>query len=103
MEKFRELNWCIVLLSVMLFTGCTSVMKVHTEHDKNVDFTKYKTFSFYGFTDKTSGMTELNRNRIITAITAEMIAHGFKQVDADPDIFVNATTILKEKSQVSNT
>jgi len=94
----------LIILSYFIFTvGCAPVLRVHTDYDKQVDFSKYKTFSFYGFTDKTSGMSELNRNRIIAAIKAEMVNHGFKEVDANPDLYVNATTILKEKTQISST
>lgn len=86
-----------------LILACQPVLKVHTDYDRNIDFTKYKSFAFYGFTDKTSGISELNRTRIINAITGTLKNHGFKQVESNPDIYVNATTMLKEKTQVSNT
>lgn len=103
MRKKINIQPLILLLTFLFLLGCTPVLKVHTDYDKQVDFSKYKTFSFYGFTDKTSGISELNRNRIIKAINTEMIAHGFKQVDTNPDLYVNATTILKEKTQISST
>ena len=90
-------------ISFFALSACTSLLKIHTDRDKNVDFSKYKTFTFYGFTDKTPGLTDFNRTKIILAVQTELLNHGYVQDEKNPDLLVNATAILKEKTKVSNT
>lgn len=99
----KRILHCLASISLMVLASCAPVFKVHSDYDKKIDFTQYKSFSFYGFTDKSSGISELNRNRIISAITNEMKEKGFIDKAENPDLYVNASTIVKEKTQVSNT
>jgi len=53
---------------------------------------------------KTSGsVSQLNAERIISAIKAEMVRKGFKETGSNPDLLVNAMTILKDKQEVTAT
>jgi hypothetical protein len=86
---------CIIVIS-----GCSSTVKVTTDYDKTVDFTKYKTFSFYKM-KVTDNISQLNQERIIRSIKNEMVKKGFTQNDDAPDILVNATAILQDKQSIS--
>ena len=89
-------------LCVALFTACESTLKVTNDYDKSVNFSGYKTYSFYDL--KTSGsVSKLNADRIINAIKAELARKGFKETGSSPDLFVNAMTILKDKQEVTAT
>ncbi len=97
------INFCFLLSAVMLISSCSSSLKVSSDYDRRAEFSKYKTFSFFRLTDKGPGISDLNRDRIINAIKGEMIKKGFVEDNNNPDLLVNATTIVKEKKQVSST
>lgn len=87
---------------VLLLGACSPAMRVTSDFDQNVNFSQYKTFNFYNL--KTSGsVSQLNAERIADAIRAELVAKGMQEVNSNPDLMVNAVTIVKEKQQVSAT
>lgn len=87
---------------VALMAACSPALKVTSDYDQNVNFSQYKTFNFYNL--KTSGsVSQLNAERIANAIRAELSAKGLKEVNSNPDLMVNAVTLVKEKQQVNAT
>jgi hypothetical protein len=93
----------LLLLLSWFAVACSSPVKVTTDYDSKTDFSKFKSFSFYQLTDKSSGLSELNQQRIINAIKAELIKKGFVENVNNPDLLVNATAIVTEKQQVTAT
>lgn len=66
----------LLLIPVLfIFVACSSV-KVAYDYDKQADFSKYKTYTISEETMK-MGVNQLNRDRIIAAVEAEMAAKGF--------------------------
>jgi hypothetical protein len=90
----------IISLCVFIFSGCSSTLKVTTDYDKSVDFSKYKTFAFYKM-KVTDNVSSLNQERILNSIKAEMIKKGFTQNEDAPDMLINTTAILQDKQSVS--
>ena len=92
----------LVIITVAMITSCGPTLKVSSDYDRSADFTAYKTFSMYDL--KTSGsVSQLNRGRIEKYIKAEMAKRGFKETTANPDLMVNALTVVKDKrSLVAN-
>jgi len=89
----------IFLLIIMIaVAGCSSV-KVSSDFDKSASFASYKTYSF---TDEalTIPLDDLNKNRLIDAISAELTAKGFTKQDANPDVLININ-IKAEKKQTA--
>jgi hypothetical protein len=95
--KFKTL---FALLASLIFLSACNTIKVTTDYNKSVDFTKYKTFAFYKL-KVTDNVTQLNQERIINSVKNEMIKKGFVQNDASPDMLVNTTAILEDKKSVS--
>ncbi len=95
------LNLLLILVTLILFAACSSPLKVTSDFDNSVDFTKYKTFGFYQLQDKSGAVSQLNQNRIIDAVKKQMLAKGFTENDANPDVLVNVITYLKERQQVT--
>ena len=89
------------LFGLVLLSACSSPLKVTNDFDKSVDFTQYKTFAMYPLQDKSGAVSQLNQNRITAAVKQQMIAKGFTENDANPDVLVNVVTYLKEKQQVT--
>jgi hypothetical protein len=92
----------LCLLAFISFCSCTSV-KVTTDYDKSVDFSKYKTYTIYKLTTNGESISDLNKDRIINAIKAEMARKGFTEAETDPDLLVHATTALISKKNVTAT
>lgn len=90
-------------LAIVLFAvSCAPSLKVSTDFDKNAVFSNYKTFSVYNL--KTTGsVSQLNADRIVNAIKAELSAKGFQETGSNADLIINAVTILKDKQSVSST
>ena len=68
-----------LLLILIVAVSCSSI-KVSSDFDKTANFAAYKT---YAFTDETLAMPldDINRNRILNIVTAEMAAKGFTKSD----------------------
>lgn len=90
-----------VLMTLPLFLACSPSLKVTSDYDKGATFGQYKSFSMVQLDQKNQSLSQFNQTRIINAINAEMTRKGFKQ-SSDPDMLVNAVTILKDKKSVSS-
>ncbi|RFM27301.1 DUF4136 domain-containing protein [Deminuibacter soli] len=99
MKRLLSIAFAALLVSV----GCSPSLKVSSDYDKSADFSKYKTFSLYPQNDKTGAVSELNQNRINSAIKAEMTRKGYQEDASGPDVLVNVTAILKDRKSVSAT
>jgi hypothetical protein len=95
-------NLPLIAIAFCLFvlSGCTTTVKVTTDYDKSVDFSQYKTFSFYKM-KVTDNVSQLNQERILNSVKAEMVKKGFTKNDDAPDILINVTAILQDKQSVS--
>lgn len=85
-----------------LLYSCGPTVKVTTDYDHSVNFSQYKTFAVYDLKALEGQMSQLNADRVTNAIRVEMINKGFKEVTSNPDLKVNAVTILKDKQQVTS-
>jgi hypothetical protein len=101
-KVIRIFNALIFFIAVSFIVSCSSSVKVSSDFDRMVDFSKYKTFSFYQLTDKGPGLSELNRDRIVNAIKAELIRKGMVEKLTNPDVFVNATTLVDTEKQITS-
>jgi hypothetical protein len=86
---------------LMMFMGCTPMIKVSYDYDKTSDFASYKTFQF---TDdaRNLGINELNRNRLLEAITGELVKKGITVSD-QPDLLVDVKGVIKQEREATAT
>lgn len=89
----------LACLALFMLASCASV-KVTTDYDKTVSFSQYKTFAFYQLDDKSGSVSDLNKNRILRSIKADLLKKGFTETKENPDLLVNVTTILEDKKSV---
>lgn len=87
--------------TIVFFSFCTPALQVHTDYDKSANFSVYKTFAMYQLDEKSKTVSELNANRIISAIKAEMVKRGYKEETSNPDLMVNAVIVLKDMKYVT--
>ncbi|KAF2083040.1 MULTISPECIES: DUF4136 domain-containing protein [Flavobacterium] len=90
----------IPVLFLGLFYSCSPTVKVTTDYDHSANFSEYKTFAVYDLKAQQGQVNQLNVDRVAKAIRNEMLAKGFTE-SSNPDLKVNAVSILKNKTSVS--
>lgn len=90
----------IPVLFLGLFYSCSPTVKVTTDYDHSANFSEYKTFAVYDLKAQQGQVNQLNVDRVAKAIRNEMLAKGFTE-SSNPDLKVNAVSILKNKTQVT--
>lgn len=90
----------IPFLFLGLIFSCSPTVKVTTDYDHSTNFGEYKTFAVYDLKAQQGQVNQLNVDRVTKAIRNEMLAKGFTESD-NPDLKVNAVSILKNKTSVS--
>ncbi|HJT19864.1 MAG TPA: DUF4136 domain-containing protein [Nitrospira sp.] len=89
-----------------LVGGCTNI-EVRTDFDRTVDFSRFKTFAFTGFTDiNQEGILDnsLTRKRLETLIAGELTKKGLTGVaiDQTPDLLVHYWMGVEEKQKLDD-
>lgn len=80
--------------------SCGPSLKVSSDYDHRVDFTRYKTFQLY--TGTKTNISSLNQDRILNSVKAEMQGKGLTEDSKQPDLLVNVSAIVKNNVQVSS-
>jgi hypothetical protein len=92
------------LSSYVLFLVSCSSLSVSADYDKTTDFTKIKTYSFYGW-EKNSDkiLNELDRDRIESSFEAEFTKRGMTLVSENGDAIVVLYIVTEEQQQTTAT
>ena len=77
----------LVLVSILFALMACSTVKVSSDYDRTVDFSKYKTYAFTADT-LSKAIGQLNRDRVLQAFESEAAVKGLTK-SATPDLFVN--------------
>lgn len=88
------------LLLLLVFTSCTTV-RVATDYDRTVDFSKYNSYAFYKPGIDKVEISDLDKKRILRAIDAELAAKGMAKSDS-PSLLVSFFTKERERINVYN-
>lgn len=97
--SLRKTFTAFALCLSFVLTGCSTSPKILTHYEENVDFTQYKTFSFYDpiATQKKEYSTLLDKY-IRTGVTKELEKRGLKEV-AEGDIKISFNVHKNERIQ----
>ena len=89
----------LIAFSIFLLMSCDST-KYNVDYDKNFDFSSLKTYKFLPWSPNNSQrINELDRDRMYDAIREEMEARNMKEVEDEPDAFINLIIILQQKNR----
>ena len=91
------------LLATIFFiaTSCSSV-KVTTDLDKTVEFTKYQTVSFLGWQEDIGKViNQFDQERIRNGLKAEMELRNLKLVDENGDMVLSTFIISEQKTSLT--
>jgi len=82
----------LITLAAMVMSSCATI-KVTSDFDKTAPFENYKTFAF---TQEALNLniSELNRNRLISAVEAQLGAKGFTKSET-PDVLIDMNLVSK--------
>jgi hypothetical protein len=98
MKKFG-----ILFIVGLMLVSCESI-KVVSDMDKSVDFTKYKTLQYYGWAKNSDEiLNSLDKGRIEKAFAQEFKKRGVEVVKENGDIVVGLYIVTKEKTEKTAT
>ena len=96
--KYLNSIW---LLSIIFLGACSSI-KVTSDFDKEVDFTKYKTFEYYGWAEESDKiLNRFQRERIEAAFGDEFLKRGLKYVEGNGDMVVSLYIVVDKKTSTT--
>ncbi|HET7818747.1 MAG TPA: DUF4136 domain-containing protein [Bacteroidia bacterium] len=104
----RQLKNNFALIYILLLTGCGIYTNTYFSYDKNIDFTKYKTFAWLpdsGMTAKKDSFrnsaydNDIIRNNAKNYIVHDLGKRGFRIQVNDPDVLIQLV-LQNEKKQV---
>jgi hypothetical protein len=90
-------NMLLFIPAALLVLSCTST-RVTTDYDKSVNFNRFSSFSFYGWSDDTEKMlNRFDRERIENALIDEFRVRGISHVQNGGDLLVSLYLIAEEE------
>jgi len=86
---------------LIIAVSCSSI-KVSSDYDKTAGFSAYKT---YTFTQEALNiqLDDLNKNRLINAVTSELSAKGFTKAESNPDVLIDIKIKAEQKQTATAT
>jgi Domain of unknown function (DUF4136) len=99
MKQNQTLFFASLIFIIAVAASCSTPLKVTSDYDKNASFTQYKTFAMDTFR-VSSSLSQLNQNRIINAVRAEMIKKGFTE-SGTPDLLIHISAIFEKQKSVT--
>ncbi len=91
----------IFIFVLLLSAACTGV-KVTTDYDKTTDFSKYKTFEYYGWAeDSDKVLNRFDKERLEKSFGAEFAKRGLQYVEANGDLVVSLFIVVDQKTSVT--
>jgi len=87
---------------IMIIAASCSTIKVSSDYDKTAGFPAYKT---YAFTPEAMNiqLDDLNKNRLINAVSAELSAKGFTKAESNPDVLIDVKIKGEQKQTATAT
>jgi len=96
--KYLNSIW---LLSLIFLGACSSI-KVTSDYDKEADFTKYKTYEYYGWAEESDKiLNRFQKERIEKAFGNEFDKRGLKYVKDGGDIVVSLYIVVDKKTSTT--
>lgn len=91
-----------VAAALLAMGGCASGPDVRVAMDRSVDFTQYKTFAFASplGTDR-GGYQSIVSKELKAATQGEMEARGMRLVTAAPQLLINFSAVMTDKTRIS--
>ena len=91
------------MMVILVAMAACSPVKVVTDMDKTVDFTKYETYNFLGWQENSDKiLNDFDKKRIRDAFISEFEARGMKPVKENGDMAVTLFIVVDKKTTTSS-
>lgn len=92
-----------VILVLVLVNSCSS-LKVYSDVDPSADWSKYKTYEYYGWAEESDKiLNSLDRDRFENAFGEEFKARGLEYVEKGGDMIVTLFIVVEQKKGATAT
>jgi len=89
------------LLAIVAMSACSGIT-VKSDYDKEVDFTQYKTFEYYGWAEESDKiLSRFDKERIEQAFGKEFAKRGLKYVEEGGDMIVSLFIVVDQKTSTT--
>jgi hypothetical protein len=96
-------NYIYLILFAVLTASCGSGVTVTSDYDKTVDFSKYKTYAYYGWAENSDKiLTGFDKERIETSVEDEFEKRGWTIDQTNGDATVSLYVVVNEKTSYSS-
>ncbi len=93
----------LAIVVTMILASCSSIT-VTSDYDKSVDFTKFRTYSYYGWADNSDKLlNDFDKERIEKAFGAELGKRNLTYQREGGDITVALFIVTEQKQQTTAT
>lgn len=88
-----------IVMVALLVSACGSGVKVTSDMDKTVDFSKYKTYEYYGWAENSDQiLTQFDKERIEGAFGREFSNRGWNYTQSNGDAIVSLFIVVDKKT-----
>ena len=92
-------NYIYLIGLTLLTTACGSGVAVTSDYDKAADFSKYETFTYYGWADNSDQlMTQFDKDRLESAFQNEFAIRGWTVNDTAGEAIVSLYLVVDQKT-----
>ena len=99
----KKIGIVLLTLTIAVFVSCSS-LSVTSDLDKTVDFTQFKTYSYYGWADNSDKLlSTFDKERLEQAFADEFEKRGITFVEENGDLTVGLFIHTKEEQQTTAT
>jgi hypothetical protein len=93
----------LLIFALFVIAGSRTAMAQATaDYDKEIDFTKYTTYTFKGWVqDSDKQIPEFDQKRILEAFKNELTARGMSGVPEGGDVAITLFVVLDQKSSTT--
>lgn len=103
MKKMNKTWMILVGASFLILLACSPA--AHIEKDKNVDFSRYKTYTWMDYEGNQSGKNKhnsLTENNIREAVNQQLSKEGWREVRNNPDVLIGYDLLVERTTRESN-
>src|SRR5688572_16822750 len=95
MKTIKSLGMVIVISTLLFFTGCGTYLNVYSDHDTSVDFTKYRTYTWFVDKDQTNSIynNPVIRNNLRNYVNTALASRNFREQETNPDVYIDLTMV----------
>lgn len=96
-------NYIYLILLAVVTASCGSGVKVTSDYDKTVDFSTYKTYTYYGWSENSDKiLTSFDKERIEKSFEDEFAKRGWTINQSNGDATVSLYIVVDQKTSYSS-